>query len=281
MHDCGWLIFAFPTEYEMLKVLGGGPYNVFGRPLLLQVMPDFFYFKPNDMTKLPTWVRFPNLPLRCWTPLYLSKLASVIGKPIHCDDSTTNMTRLSYARVLIEVDFLGDLPSSVNVILPNDSNLAQQVLYESLPHFCKSSHVLGHTENACHKGTKSKRKTRPQVIHKDSGSPSTNIVAVEKQQPYSQGPLVDTPIDPISTEVATSKSRSHSSPRRKKTKFVDPKQASDSVKGEEALPVTKQYLTRSKASKKDAQPNLGKPGSSKGPVILHCSFDDLAPLLLM
>jgi hypothetical protein len=84
MHDFGWLIFAFPTEHEMLKVLGGGPYYVFGRPLILQVMPDFFDFKPNDMTKLPTWVRFPNLPLRCWTPLYLSKLASVIGKPIHC-----------------------------------------------------------------------------------------------------------------------------------------------------------------------------------------------------
>ncbi|KAJ6875698.1 hypothetical protein NC652_035158 [Populus alba x Populus x berolinensis] len=47
MHDSGWLIFAFPTKREMLEILGGGPYYVFSRPLILQVMPDFFDFKPN------------------------------------------------------------------------------------------------------------------------------------------------------------------------------------------------------------------------------------------
>jgi hypothetical protein len=56
MHDSGWLIFAFPTENTMLEVLGGGPYYVFGRPLILKVMPDFFDFTSPDMTKMPTWV---------------------------------------------------------------------------------------------------------------------------------------------------------------------------------------------------------------------------------
>jgi len=124
MHDSGWLIFAFPTENTMLKVLGGGSYYVFGRPLILKVMPDIFDFKPPDMTKMSTWERFPNLPLRCWTPLCLSKLASVISKPIHYDDPTTSMTKLSYAQVLIKVDLLEDLPNSVNVVLPNGSTLA-------------------------------------------------------------------------------------------------------------------------------------------------------------
>ncbi|KAJ6975268.1 hypothetical protein NC653_031197 [Populus alba x Populus x berolinensis] len=187
------------------------------------------------MTKLPTWVRFPNLPLQCWTPLCLSKLASVIGKLIRYDDSTTNMTRLSYTRVLIKVDLLGDLPSSVNVVLPNGSNLAH------------------------------------------SSSPSADTMAVKKQQPYSQRPHVD----PITTEVATSKTRSHSSPRRKKTKCADPKPVSDSGKEEEALPVKRQYLTRSKASKIEAQPSSGKPGKSKDLVLLHSSSDDTAPSLMM
>lgn len=74
MHDSGWLIFAFPFEMEMLEILGGGSYYVFGRPLILKVMLDFFYFQATNMKKMPTWVRFLNLPLRCWTPLYLSKL---------------------------------------------------------------------------------------------------------------------------------------------------------------------------------------------------------------
>jgi len=47
MHDSGWLIFAFPFKMEMLDILGGGLYYVFGRPLILKVMPIFFYiFKP-------------------------------------------------------------------------------------------------------------------------------------------------------------------------------------------------------------------------------------------
>ncbi|KAJ6877619.1 hypothetical protein NC651_030395 [Populus alba x Populus x berolinensis] len=232
-------------------------------------MPDFFDLKPNDMTKLPTWVRFPNLPLWCRTPLFLSKLASVIGKPIHCDDSTANMTRLSYARVLIKV------------VLPNGSNLAQQVLYESLPCFCKSCHILRHTELACRKGTKPKRKTRPQDIHEDFGSPSMDTEAVEKQQPYSQGPPVDTHVDPMTTEVATSETRNHSSPKRKRTKCADPKPVSNSSKEKEALPVKRQYLTRRKASKIEAQPSSGKLGKSKDPVLLHSSSDDMTPSLMM
>uniref|UniRef100_A0A2K1XY34 DUF4283 domain-containing protein n=1 Tax=Populus trichocarpa TaxID=3694 RepID=A0A2K1XY34_POPTR len=283
MHDFGWLIFAFPTEHEMLEVLGGGPYYVFGRPLILKVIPDFFDFKPNDTTKMPTWVRFPNLRLRCRTSLCLSKLASVTGKPIHCDDPTTNMTRLSYAWVLIEVNLPGDLPSSVNVVLPNGSNIAQQVLYESLPRFCKSCLSWGTLKMHVTKG-ESKCKTRPQDIHEDSSSPSADTVTVEKQQPYSQGAPVDTHVDPMSTEVVTFETKRHSSPGRKRTKLAapsNPKQALDTGKCEEALLVKRQYLTRSKESKKDAQPSLGKPGSSKGPVPVHYSSDDSAPSLSM
>lgn len=61
----------------------------------------------------------------------------MIGKPIHCDDPTAQMTRVAYTRVFIEVDLLSDLPSFINVILPNGTTLIQQLVYESLPCFCK------------------------------------------------------------------------------------------------------------------------------------------------
>jgi hypothetical protein len=62
MHDSGWLIFAFHYELEMLETLSSGPYFVFGRPFILKIMPEFFDFQASDMTKLPTWVKLPNLP---------------------------------------------------------------------------------------------------------------------------------------------------------------------------------------------------------------------------
>lgn len=182
MHDSGWLIFVFPSKMEMLDILGGGSYYVFGRPLILKVMSDFFDFKATDMAKIPTWVRFPNLPLRCWTPICLSKLASMIGKPIHCDDHTTNMTRLSYVRVLIEVDLLLDLPTSVNVVLLNGIFLSQQVMFEALPRFCKYCRVLGHTISTCNEGTSSKRKKRPHAAPSCSGSPSQSAETVVEEK---------------------------------------------------------------------------------------------------
>jgi hypothetical protein len=44
---------------EMLEILGGGPYYVFGWPLILKVMPYFFWFsshshdKNADLGKIP------------------------------------------------------------------------------------------------------------------------------------------------------------------------------------------------------------------------------------
>ncbi|KAJ6958770.1 hypothetical protein NC653_040410 [Populus alba x Populus x berolinensis] len=103
------------------------------------------------------------------------------------------------------------------------------------------------------------------------------MVANEKQQPYSQGLHVDTPIDPMSTKAAIFEIRRHSSPGHKQTKLVAssiPKQAS---KRFAYLTVKRQYLTRSKASNMVTQPSLGKPGTTKRLVTVHCSYDDLAP----
>ncbi|KAL9384418.1 hypothetical protein Peur_004566 [Populus x canadensis] len=93
MHDSGWLIFNFDSEMDMLEVLNGGPYSVHGRLLILKIMPEFFDFDTSEMLRMPVWIRFPNLPLQCWSPICLSKLASVIGKPIHLDTPTSSMSR--------------------------------------------------------------------------------------------------------------------------------------------------------------------------------------------
>ena len=85
MHDSGWLIFIFSSKLEMLDVLGVGPYAIFGRPLVMQIMPKFFDFQFTKLTTMPIWVCFPNMPLRCWSHICLSKIASMVGKSIHYD----------------------------------------------------------------------------------------------------------------------------------------------------------------------------------------------------
>jgi hypothetical protein len=49
------------------------------------------------------------------------------------------MTRLSYARVLIEIDLFAELPSLIDITLPNGVSKAQVVVYESCPDFASSA----------------------------------------------------------------------------------------------------------------------------------------------
>ncbi|KAJ6979533.1 hypothetical protein NC653_027627 [Populus alba x Populus x berolinensis] len=136
MHDSGWLLFDFSSEIAMLDVLGSGPYAIFGRPIVLQIMPEFFDFQFTEITSMPTWVRFPNLPLRCWNNICLSKIASMVGKPIHCDGPTAQMTHISYARVdrsPTHIKFPGDnifLEAKQQPLLMRDQQLLPSSRYK-------------------------------------------------------------------------------------------------------------------------------------------------------
>ena len=211
----------------------------------------------------------------------------MIGKPIHCDDSIAQMTRLSYARVLIEVDLLSDLPSSVNVILPNGATLPQQIVYESLPRFCKQCKILGHLTLTCTKGLKPRSKKRPHEspVCSASSSPYAETVAVEKQELYCAGPSVDPQMDPMSIEAATAGALRPQSPGLKTSKTATSEHSGSTppIHHSEAgaiaavAPPTRQYLTRSKST---AIPCLGSQRKSKAPAVdfqsLH-SLDDSAP----
>ncbi|KAJ7011977.1 hypothetical protein NC653_002159 [Populus alba x Populus x berolinensis] len=53
---------------------------------------------------------------------------------------TSRLSRMSYARVLVEIDLRGDLQHSV-----------VKVVYEAMPKFCNYCNVLGHTRLLCPK----------------------------------------------------------------------------------------------------------------------------------
>ncbi|KAJ6941010.1 hypothetical protein NC651_006957 [Populus alba x Populus x berolinensis] len=52
------------------------------------------------------------------------------------------MSRLSYAKVLIELNMLTDFPNSINITLSNEVPLLQLVVYETLSKFCKHYRLL-------------------------------------------------------------------------------------------------------------------------------------------
>jgi len=72
---------------------------------------------------VPVWVKFRNLPLKCWYTKCLSKITSMLEKPIQSEKLTSTMSRLLYAKVLIELDLFDDLSNSIEIILPNGTSL--------------------------------------------------------------------------------------------------------------------------------------------------------------
>ncbi|KAJ6433866.1 hypothetical protein OIU84_017549 [Salix udensis] len=97
--DAGFLIFRFKQESDMQEVLAKGPWMFGGKHIALQQWHPRIQFEENKINSIPVWIRLYGLPF----PLFDSRAASMVGKPLSCDAPTYNNPRLDYARVCVEV----------------------------------------------------------------------------------------------------------------------------------------------------------------------------------
>ncbi|KAB5521999.1 hypothetical protein DKX38_026318 [Salix brachista] len=100
----GFILFRFKTEDELHEVLGKGPWMFGGKNIILQQWHPHYSFDKSKITTLPMWIRLKGLPFPLWTKQGLSHAASMVGKPLSCDEHAHECTRLDYARVCVEVD---------------------------------------------------------------------------------------------------------------------------------------------------------------------------------
>ncbi|KAJ6316386.1 hypothetical protein OIU78_019638 [Salix suchowensis] len=141
----GFWIFRFQTEDQMLAILERGPWMFGGKGIVLQQWHPQFVFDKNRISKLPVWIRIHGLPFNLWSRKGLSVVASRVGRPLSCDESTYCCTRLDYARVCIEVD--AEIPYVHNFEI--QSPLAVEPLhitveYEWKPPRCGKCKLFGH-----------------------------------------------------------------------------------------------------------------------------------------
>ncbi|XP_070053648.1 uncharacterized protein [Nicotiana tomentosiformis] len=60
-------------------------------------------FTGEELYTVPIWVKLPGLDFKYWGPKVLSKIGSMIGKPLMDDKNTEKKIDLNCARLLIEV----------------------------------------------------------------------------------------------------------------------------------------------------------------------------------
>ncbi|XP_019257861.1 PREDICTED: uncharacterized protein LOC109236096 [Nicotiana attenuata] len=113
MHDEGYFIFKFENDEDRDLVLQNEPYTFNNRPMILKVWEPDFQMCKESTKNISVWVNFPGLPIQYWTTKNLGRIASSIGNPICTDKLTAQEARVSYARMLIEMDVSHALPETV------------------------------------------------------------------------------------------------------------------------------------------------------------------------
>ncbi|XP_074314356.1 uncharacterized protein LOC141649571 [Silene latifolia] len=145
----GWYSFRFLSAHDMNEILKVGPWNMGSSTLVLKQWTPTFSKEMDSISIVPAWILFPDLDPFMWSENVLSKMASVVGKPLFADLPTTFKFKLSFARVLVEVDVADDLPTTLQLTSPYHGITQQRIIYEWLPHYCYCCRKLGHTNEHC------------------------------------------------------------------------------------------------------------------------------------
>ncbi|XP_070016006.1 uncharacterized protein [Nicotiana sylvestris] len=130
---------------DMNEILYSGPYTMNKKPLILKPWTVNFDFTKEFLIEIPLWVKLPNLPMSCWGGQSLSRIASAIGKPLYADECTSKQKRISYDRMLIEINVTRALPTSVTVWEPDGRQFEQAIDYDWKCEFCEECLKIGHS----------------------------------------------------------------------------------------------------------------------------------------
>ncbi|KAK4384090.1 hypothetical protein Sango_3093000 [Sesamum angolense] len=102
----GFFFFQFETVAAMEEVIEGGPWLYLGPTIVLQKWEPDMVLRKLKHTEVPVWIKLRHLPVELWTTDGLSTVASGIGRPLYPDAITRACTRLDFARVDVEYEWL-------------------------------------------------------------------------------------------------------------------------------------------------------------------------------
>ncbi|KAL2242474.1 UNVERIFIED_CONTAM: hypothetical protein Sindi_0365400 [Sesamum indicum] len=107
-------------------------------------------FRPQQESSLaPVWIRFPTLPAHLFHKDALYAIASLVGTPLKLDEPTLFQSRLTAARVCVEVDLANKLTEEIVIGIGNEE-VVQKVVFENLPKYCMLCKHVGHEAQNCY-----------------------------------------------------------------------------------------------------------------------------------
>lgn len=149
LHNDGYFIFRFDSIEDKTKIIQNRPYTSNNMPIVLKEQDPDLYIQNESLCIIHVWVNFLGLPIQCWIEKKLGRIASLLGKPICTDKLTVRCERISYARVLIEMDITQPFPDELSIEKADGSIWEQKADFEWKPKFCMDCDQFGHNTDAC------------------------------------------------------------------------------------------------------------------------------------
>lgn len=78
-YNDGYFLVGFANMGDRNKVLYSGPHMLNNRPIIVNVWSLEFDFNNEVLKTVTIWVKYPNLPLSCWSMDSLSRISSGLG----------------------------------------------------------------------------------------------------------------------------------------------------------------------------------------------------------
>ena len=103
----GVFLVRFHHSHEKLELEKRGIFYFESKPFIVKGWTPEMDLQTETIKSLPLWVQLPDLDIKYWGSASLSKIESLIGQPLKTDKYNAEKSRLSYARLLIEVPLEG------------------------------------------------------------------------------------------------------------------------------------------------------------------------------
>ena len=140
----GLYYFRFRDPEARNWVMDAGPWHLAGRPFILRTWKPGMDMLDIQLSTIPIWVKFYNIPLEYWTSTSHGHIASTVGISLHMDSLTENQTKLSFARICVEVGADCEFPKSISLDKGNGKYSTIRIEYPWAPKCCSECKRFGH-----------------------------------------------------------------------------------------------------------------------------------------
>lgn len=155
LKENGIWIIKFQNIEDRSWVIDNGPWLIDGvKPIALKEWEPGMKMTWSSFDSVPVWLILSDLDPIFLSQHMLSVIGSMVGAPICMDKFTTSKKRLSYARILVNVNAEEANCKEVVLIGPDETHFRQQVQMEWCPWACISCKKFGHSIDYCGKKPK-------------------------------------------------------------------------------------------------------------------------------